>query len=314
MQAIQHYLGLRLKILARQLAELGWLRLLLLAPLLVAACGQAVRLIGHHPVGQWVLPVMGISSCLSMHRQRRDLAFLQSVAPHYRRLLLVEYALWQLPLWVVLACYKAWLPLLLSVALLPLIPYVAKPRAEQGAGRRKSLVHSELFEWVSGYRRTSAWLVWGVGVGVAIWQRHNTVAALVLILWALLLTFFYKTPEDPVMVLQYPLKLNAFLRRKVGLALTAYVLTSLPYVVLIGTGAAGWGGALAVLLWGAVTLAMVVLAKYAFYPHASVVQVGVVALALLIVVNSFYLVLLAAAFAGLVWKSQRHLLQYRWHD
>ncbi|OUJ74302.1 hypothetical protein [Hymenobacter crusticola] len=314
MREIQHYLGLRVKVLARQLAEMGWLRLLLLSPMLLAASGQGMRLIGQYPVGQWLLPVLGAGMCLSSHRQRRDLAFLQSVAPNYHRLLLAEYVVWQLPLWGVLLVYSAWLPLLLGLVLIPLIPYVAKLRAARGDRRHQSLLRSELFEWVSGYRRSGAWLVWAVGVGVALWQRHNTVAALVPVLWALLLTSFYSLPEDSVMLLQYPLRLNAFLRRKLGLALVGYWITSLPFVLLLGTGAVSWGGALAVLLWGAVILTMVVLAKYAFYPHAGPVQVGVVVLALLVVVNSVYVALLAAAFAGLVWKSRRHLLQYRWHD
>jgi hypothetical protein len=202
----------------------------------------------------------------------------------------------------------------MGLVLLPLIPYVAKPRAERGGEQRKSLLRSELFEWVSGYRRTGAWLVWAVGLGVAILQRQNTIAALVPVLWALLLTSFYTLPEDAVMLLQYPLRLNTYLRRKVGLALAGYLLTTLPFLVLLGTGAVGWGGALAVLLWGGMVLTMVVLAKYAFYPHPSLVQGGVVSLALLMVVNSVYVALLVAAFAGLIWKSRRHLLQYRWHD
>ena len=311
---MKNYLLLRLKLLGRELVEVGWLRLLLLGPMLLAALLEALRLTAKMPPSQWLLPFVGAGMCWAIHRQRPDLAFLHGAAPNSRRWLLAEYTLLQLPIVGVLLARGAWLPAALALALVPLITHTSGWRPTLPARKKTNSWRSEAFEWVSGYRKTGAWLIWLLGFGVAAWQRHSTGAALVPIVWTLVVSFFYFTPEDPLMLLQYPGRSGGFLRRKLGLALGFYLLTSLPFAVLLGTGAVTWGGVLALLLWGSLVLTMVILAKYAFYPHAEPMQAGVIGLALLVAVNSVYVALLAAAGGGLIWKSRRHLRQYRWHD
>lgn len=311
---MKNYLLLRLKLLGRELVEVGWLRLLLLGPLLLAALLQGLRLTAKLPPSQWVLPFIGVSACWAMHRQRPDLTFLHGAAPHFRRWLLAEYALLQLPIVGVLLARGAWLAAALALALVPLITHTPSKQLVLPVRQKTSIWRSEAFEWVSGYRKTGAWLIWLLGLGVAAWQRHSSGAALVPVVWTLVVSSFYSTPESSHMLLLYPGRAGGFLRRKLGLALGLYLLTSLPFALLLGTGAVTWGGALALLLWGTTVLAMVVLAKYAFYPHAEPMQAGVIGLALLVAVNSVYVALLAAAGAGLIWKSRHHLRQYRWHD
>jgi hypothetical protein len=80
-------------------------------------------------------------------------------------------------------------------------------------------------------------------------------------------------------------------------------------------GPAGGGGAALLLAWCLTVLALVVLAKYTFYPHATTMryaQAGVVALGFLILVDSIYASLLAAALLGLVWRSRYRLRSYRY--
>lgn len=311
---MKNYLALRLKLLGRELVELGWLRFLLVGPIVLAALVQGLRLAGKISAGQWLLPFAGASMCWLIHRQRPDIAFLQGAAPNFRRWLLAEYALLQLPIVGVLLVREAWLAAGLALALVPLIMHLPSRPLALSTRTRTSLWRSEAFEWVSGYRKTGAWLLWLLGIGVAGWQQHSTGAALVPMLWTLVVCTFYFTPEDPVSLLQYPGRVGGFLRRKIGLALGFYLLTCLPFVLLLGTGVVTWGGVLGLLLWGMLVLTMVVVAKYAFYPHAEPMQAGVIGLALLVVVNSVYVALLAAAFGGLIWKSRHHLRQYRWHD
>lgn len=311
---MKNYLMLRLKLLRRELVELGWLRLLLLGPMLLAVLLEGLRLTSKMPPTQWLLPFIGVGACWATHRQRPDLMFLHGAAPQSRRWLLAEYALLQLPIVGVLLTRGAWLPAALALALLPLITHTPGRQPALPARKKTSVWRSEAFEWVSGYRKTGAWLIWLLGLGVAAWQRQSTGAALVPIGWTLVVSSFYFTPESRLMLLQYPGRLGGFLRRKLGLALRFYLLTSLPFAILLGTGAVTWGGALALLLWGTLVLVMVIMAKYAFYPHAEPMQAGVIGLALLVAVNSVYVALLAAAGGGLIWKSRRHLHQYRWHD
>lgn len=306
-----HYLCLRGKILGRQLAGLGGLRLLLLGPLLLFGLRHAVLLLVARPAGQWVLALLGAGLCWSGHRSRPDLGFLQTAAPRFREWLLAEYVLWQLPVWLVLLAYGNWPAALLSLGALLLITYLPNPLAARPRRRHRSRWRSEAFEWVSGYRRTGAWLIWAVGLGVAGWQRTTVAPVLALAAWALVLTSFYTLAEDPLLLVQYPLAPGAFLRRKLRLGLGFYVLSSLPFVGLMGLGTSAWGGALAVLAWGALVLGLVILTKYAFYPHAAPMQAGVVALALLVGVNSLYAALLAACLLGILWKSRQRLLLYQ---
>ncbi|WP_426492267.1 hypothetical protein [Hymenobacter sp. 102] len=79
-------------------------------------------------------------------------------------------------------------------------------------------------------------------------------------------------------------------------------------------GPAGTGGTLGLLAWCAVVLAMLVMAKYAFYPHATLsrlTQAGAVLVAVSILgTNPAYIALLTACFLGLILKSRQQLARF----
>lgn len=105
---------------------------------------------------------------------------------------------------------------------------------------------------------------------------------------------------------------QAWLWRRVGLALLYFALTAAPFAWLLGTTRASGAGAL--LLWGGAVQIMVVLARYAFYPNALLVRLtqgAVVAVACLLFGHPVYPVLLLVAFFGLIWKSRRQLSTFR---
>ncbi|MBC6609539.1 hypothetical protein H8B15_01315 [Hymenobacter sp. BT507] len=80
-------------------------------------------------------------------------------------------------------------------------------------------------------------------------------------------------------------------------------------------GPATWVSTLGMLLWSLAVLTGALLAKYAFYPNAFLsrtMQVGMVALGLLIVLNTVYEALFAAAFPVLLTKSRRRLATFRY--
>ncbi|GAB3825166.1 hypothetical protein [Hymenobacter jeollabukensis] len=312
---MKDYLLLRLRTQTRQWAELGWWRAALLLVLLAAAGRQLWLVLATQPAAQWAVPPLLALAVVGGHRQRADLTFLQLTAPQYRRWLMGEYvvlgllgAAWLLP-------FGYWWSALLTV-LLPPLAVLLPPAAERTARTRRSLVRAEAFEWVSGLRRRTGWLLWLVLLAVAVWQREQSAApALCLVAWLLLVTSFYDVPEPVEMLLSAARSPGQWLRGRLGWAVLYFGLTAAPFLVLLGLGAASWGGAAALLLWCLTVLTLVILAKYTFYPHVTIMryaQGAVVALGFLILVHSVYAALLAAALVGLVWRSRYRLRTYRY--
>ncbi|GAA3926640.1 hypothetical protein [Hymenobacter algoricola] len=314
--AVLAYLHLRARVLGRQLAELGLVRGVLLGALLVLFVGKAVETLATHADLQWLVPVLGLGSCLGAHRRRTDLTFLHLASPDARRWLWVEYTVLLLPLGGMLLSlgHAGAAVCLLPVPVLATLPL---PRALNRPGERwTSIFRSEAFEWVSGFRQRGLALLWLGAVGGAVWQRHTLVPAVGLVGWALALGGCYDTPEPPEMLLLHRGRAGGVLARKLLLALTLYGLTAAPLLYLVWLSPAGGAGTALLGGWGALVVSMVVLAKYAFYPHATLLRLtqgGVVAVALLPLLNSTYTPLLPAVLGGLIWKSRQRLQQH-WHD
>ncbi|MBO0358958.1 hypothetical protein J0X19_13450 [Hymenobacter sp. BT186] len=310
------YFLLRWRVLSRQLVELGWWRPLLLAPVLIAAAGNALVVLSRHPTACWLLPPLLFLLTTSQHRRRADLEFLHLAAPDFRKWVAAEYAFWTVPVMLVLLGFGQFGAAALAIALVPLAAWLPPARARTSTRHRRSVFRSEAFEWVSGFRQTKAGWVWGGLLLTACWWHQYPLApALALGAWVLTLSALYATPEPWTMLLPALRQPGAWLRRRVGLGLLYFVLTAAPFAWLMGAASAGWGGAVA-LLWGVAVLIMVVLTRYAFYPHALLVRLtqgAVVAVACLLFGHPVYPVLLLVAFFGLIWKSRRQLAVFR-HD
>ncbi|MFD2783975.1 hypothetical protein [Hymenobacter rubripertinctus] len=297
---MKHYLRLRLRLLARQVRELGWARLLALGALLVLVLGKGLVTAATRPGLAWVVPGAVGLLVLSHHRRRSDLAFLHLTTPEFRGWLAAEYALaGLLPALVVLGLGQPG-PALLTVvgaAAAALVPAAAAPVSKR---RRPGLFRSVAFEWVSAGRRPGLGLAWlGLLAAAGATREGSTGPALAVVGWLL-----------PALGRPGP-----WLRGRVGWALLYFGLTVAPLAAVLAGGMAGAGGAAALLLWCALVLTMVVLAKYAFYPHATLgrlTQAGAVGVGLSILgSNPAYLALLLACFLGLLVKSRRRLAQYR---
>jgi hypothetical protein len=314
---VKAYFLLRWRVFSRQLVELGWWRALLLAPMLVAALGRALVTLSHHPTAHWLLPPLLFLLVLSQHRRRSDLAFLLIAAPNFRRWLAVEYVLWSVPVVVVLLCFGQLGAAALAVALVPTAAWVPPAQTRTSTRHRRSVFRSEAFEWVSGFRQTQAGWVWsGLVLAACWWHQYSIAPALALGVWVLILSPLYATPEPWTMLLPALRQPGTWLRRRVGLSLLYFVLTAAPFAWLMGVASAGWGAAAALLLWGVAVLVMVVLVRYAFYPHALLVRLtqgAVVAIACMLFGHPVYPVLLLVSFFGLIWKSRRQLSAFR-HD
>jgi hypothetical protein len=312
---MKDYLLLRLRTQTRQWAELGWWRALLLLFLLAAVLRQLWLLLGAQPAAQWAVPPLVLLSVAAAHRRRPDLTFLRLAAPPYRRWLAAEYALLGALVAVWLLGLGYWPAALLTVGLPPLAALLP-PAAERTARRHRSLVRAAAFEWVSGLRRRFGWPLWLAllaAAGAA--RQHTAVPALALAAWVVVVASFYDTPEPVEMLLTGGRSPGHWLRVRLGWAYAYFGLTAAPFLALLGLGAAGWGGATGLLLWGLLVLTLVVLAKYTFYPHTTILryaQSAVVALSFLILAHPVYPALLAATALGLLWRSRYRLQTYRY--
>lgn len=311
MTALRAYLAMRTKLLGRLLREVGWLRLGLLLPVLLAALGRGLVMAGRHPQAQWAVPLLVGGQLAAAHRQRADLRFLATSAPHFRRWLAVEYGLVALPVAAVLAAFQDWGSALLTVALAPLAAWLPPARDSQRTRlRARSLFRSEAFEWVSGLRAGGLWLWPGLLAG-ALWQHASPLGpGAALLAWLLVLLACYGTPEPVTMLVLAARAPGPFLRRRLALGVGYAALTGAPFFWLLATGPAGGAGAAAVAVFWLGLVALLMLTKYAFYPnavHLRTTQALVVAVALLLFADPVYPVLLLVAAGGLIWQSQRRL-------
>ncbi|MCI1185835.1 hypothetical protein MON38_00260 [Hymenobacter sp. DH14] len=311
MRALRAYLSLRGKLLFRLLREIGVLRLALLLPVVVAALGRALVLAARHPVAQWAVPLLVAGQVAAMHRQRADLRFLATSAPHFRRWLAVEYGLVALPVAVALAGFHDWGAALLTVALAPWAALLPAARDNQRTRHRtRSQFRSEAFEWVSGLRAGGLW-AWPVLLAGALWQHAAPLGpGAALLVWLLVLLACYGTPEPISMLVLAARTPRQFLRRRLGLGMGYAALTAAPFFWLLAVGPAGVAGTVAVAVFWLGLVALLILTKYAFYPnavHIRTTQALVVGVALLLVAHPIYPVLLLVAVGGLIWQSQRRL-------
>lgn len=251
---------------------------------------------------------------LTAHRQRGDYRFLATTAPNFNTWLAWEYALLALPVAVVLGASRAYGPAGLVVGLASLVAW-APPAGDDRASRRRwrSPVRSEAFEWVSGLRATKGLWLWPVLLGLAAWQRASPLAPLAALLaWLLVVLACYGTAEPPTMLAVAARSPGPFLRRRLGLGLGYAAATAAPFWGLLVGGPAGWGGALAAAAVWLALVALFIVTKYAFYPtemHFRLTQSLVLAVALLLIGNPLYPVLLLVAAGGLPWQARRRLGQ-----
>ncbi|MBT9394693.1 hypothetical protein KLP40_16090 [Hymenobacter sp. NST-14] len=313
---MKHYLRLRARLLGRQLRELGWARLLALGSLLGLGLGKALVTAATRPALVWVVPGAVALLLLSRHRRRPDLLFLHLTTPEFRGWLAAEYALLALlPALVVLALGRL-APALLTVLLAAAVALLPRAPAPASQLRRNGLFRSVAFEWVSAGQRPWLGLAWLGLLGVAAATRQGSTGPAVAVVGWLLLTLETYGPAEPwswlLPVLRSP---GSWLRGRVGWALLYFGLTVAPLAAVLALGPAEAGGTAALLLWSALVLTMLVLAKYAFYPHATLsrlTQAGAVVVGLSILgSNPAYLALLLACFLGLLAKSRSQLAQYR---
>lgn len=170
--------------------------------------------------------------------------------------------------------------------------------------RRRSWFRSAAFEWVGGLRAGRVGWAWPVLLVGAGWWRATPVGPVAaLAAWLLVVVSCYGTPEPATMLLLGARTPGQWLRQRLGWGLGYNLLTAAPFLVLMAAGLAGPGGALVAGVVGLSLVALVIFAKYAFYPSGFQIRFsqGLVGICLL---YSWLLLLVAI---GLPWQSRRRL-------
>ncbi|UOQ77009.1 hypothetical protein MUN84_21480 [Hymenobacter sp. 5516J-16] len=208
-------------------------------------------------------------------------------------------------------------PAVLTVALAAAVALVPAATARASRTRWPSLFRSSSFEWVSGSRRPGLGLAWlGLLAGAAATRHTATGPALAVVGWLLLLLNIYGPAEPQAWLLPVLRTPSQWIRNRVGWGLLYFGLTVAPLVGIMAQSPAGVGGSAGLLLWCGLVVTMIILAKYAFYPHATLArltQAGAVVVGFSILgSNPAYLALLAACFVGLLLKSHRRLAPYQY--
>lgn len=300
------YLCLRARTVGRQLREVGWVRWALLLPFLLALAVQVLRTATPHPWGRWVLPIgWALFAVLPLHRQRPDWRFLAAAAPAFRPWLAAEYALLTVPLAVGMAALGAPGPAALALGLAAAVAAAGPARGIFSAqARRRSWFRSAAFEWVSGLRAGRVVWAWPVLLAGAGWWRATPVGPVAaLAAWLLVVASCYGTPEPAPMLLLGARTPGQWLRQRLGWGLGYTLLTATPFLGLMAVGPAGPVGALAAGAAGLGLVALMIFAKYAFYPSGFQIRFsqGLLGLCLL------YPWLLPLVAAVLPWQSHRRL-------
>lgn len=299
--------------LARQLREVGWWRLVALVPFLIMGFSKALAALAPHPVGRWAVPALVLAGLVSAHRQRADLRFLPTVNPKFRQWLAGEYALLALPIALAMLGVGAVAAAAATLGVAPLAAWARAASTGRSTRRRpRSLFRSEAFEWVSGMRATWAWLLWPGLLALAVWQQATPLGPLLALgTWLLVVLGSYGTPEPLTMLVLMGSSAPAVLRRRLLLGLGYAGLTAAPFVWLLGCTAGAGAGVAVGLAWLGL-VALIILTKYAFYPNGLQIRLSqalLIAITFTLPGHPAYLPLLLVAAGGLWWQSQRRLRQ-----
>ena len=100
-----------------------------------------------------------LTTIIIFQLNRSDKQFLKIHFNNYKLILLTEYILLQLPLFICLFYYKHWIPIITVIALtLFIINIDFKPRQKSLNTFFQKLIPASCYEWKSGVRKS--WLKW----------------------------------------------------------------------------------------------------------------------------------------------------------
>ncbi len=221
---------LRLQQIFRMGKDAGWTILVAIPLAVLLLFALYSRVLTRPPLlAQGVIVLL----LLTLHTQRKDLHFLQSLGKPHRNLLLLEYLfiviLLSLPLWLLQTPSFWWLTSIIAAVVMPFVAAFNKPGTSSNytiIQRATAWVPAPAFEWKSGFRQY--WLLCSIiYLGGIVLAVLAPAVPFWLLFWLLFALDLYNTAESPELI-QAHRNAQTFLRQKISATLVTINLLFAP--------------------------------------------------------------------------------------
>ncbi|MDW7695963.1 hypothetical protein R9C00_25825 [Flammeovirgaceae bacterium SG7u.111] len=263
---IQHILKVRLAQLGRYMAELGWIRSVLGAGLLVFLWLMLLKKAIFFVELSAILLGVSLASITYLHLYRPDKAFLNSFGQSTKWVFWAEYLLLSFPILLIASLTAYWWAAIIYVVIVGLLSLLKwTPRQLKTFTLPLRIIPAEAFEWKSGLRLGISHLV-SIYLFVIILMPSPYFFPLLLLGGCLVCTNFYFECEPLIMLRATEVSSGKFLFHKIGMAFKLYLLLfSIPTVVYIAMHSEFWFLPLYGAFVGCFLLALAILMKYSLY-------------------------------------------------
>ena len=259
------FFKIRLKQIIRSTKEIGLFRIIFIIGLLAFIAVALFKQTANAPNFFYSIGIyLTIITLIQVNRS--DKRFLKIHFNNFKLILLTEYILLLIPLFICLIYYKHWI-LLISVILLTflIINIDFKPRQKSLNTLIQRLIPAKCFEWKSGVRKALFLLIgfWIIGLSTSFFIGSVPIVLFILGLFPL---SFYEKSEPIQMILSFEMGTNKFLFHKIKMQLALYTILSIPLIIaFLIFHADKWYIPIIVFLIMATSHIYIILTKYAFY-------------------------------------------------
>jgi len=227
---IQSILKIRFKQIFRATKGIGLIRYIFLISLLGFLAFVLFKQTAVLP-NSFVATGIYLTIILLIQINRTDKRFLKIHFNNFKLILLIEYLLLLIPLFICLIYYLHWTLVILVIALTLLIVNIDfKHRQKSLNTFIQRLIPSSSFEWKSGVRKTLFLIIafWIIGLFTSFFIVSVPIVLFVLGLFPL---SFYDKGEPIQMILSFEMGTNKFLFHKIKMQLALYTILSIPLII-----------------------------------------------------------------------------------
>ena len=221
---------IRSKQFQRYLQELGIVRIIIIAFLLVSAITQIIKLLQKQNFGFVVLALFAVA-LITLHFKRKDTDFLRLVNRKTIVVYQIEYLFLALPL-SLLFLFSAHLAFVIFPFLIALGIAVLPKKTYSSSGATFSLpfISDASYEWKAGLRKQFIYILILYVLGF-VFASEIWLPPLLIVLLSITFSSFYLVCESRLMLQVWNCTSTQFLRKKIGMLLRNYLLILTPLIL-----------------------------------------------------------------------------------
>lgn len=261
---VKAILLLRFKQTYRTLFQIGVLRLIFLLSLIIFSMLTVYIKTADSKIS-FTICIIFIFLTILLQIKRKDKLFLKSHFPNYKILILSEYFLLSIPLFICVLIHKQWESLLPLFCMLAIPQLDIKPRYSKLNTKLQRLIPSDSFEWKGGLRKHFFFIVpiWLITVVTCFFIGSIPTAILIL---GLIPLDFYDKCESYQILMSYELPPKQLIYLKVKRQIQLFSCLVIPLICLfIAFHAESWYIPIAEYLILSFLHIFIIMTKYAFY-------------------------------------------------